>query len=220
MDVPQVYDRQGQEQDWDWLIASFGAISLERAKAPAGVSQVYRIVKLREVEGPAVEVVHLDDRDGHPLEGIRVVRHWPGAPLLPGWPPPTSRWRDRGVFGGTNVNGDIGFGMGHGDYYFPPNGGASAVWVAEAAGPSDFIAGLGMLGGTNHRHLDVYFQLKDLDVPPPAPPEPSPEPPSPPPAPPVPDPEPPPARPEEGDNWVRLFRRLDRITELLEKMSS
>jgi hypothetical protein len=211
MNVPKVTDRQGQERDWDWLIAEFGAIELEFAEVPAGEGLVYRIVELREVEGPAAEVIHVEDQDGNPLEGIRVVRHWPQAPLLPAWPPPTSRWRDRGVFGNTNVNGDIGFGMGHGDYYFPPKGGASAVWVAEESGPSDFVAGLGMLGGTNHRHLDVYFQRTDAEVS-----EPSPEPATPPPAPPEPVPEPPPAEPEEGDHWDQLFQRLDEIIKLLE----
>ena len=211
MGVPKVYDRQGQEQDWDWLIAEFGAIDLAPAEAPAGAGQVYRIVELREVVGPAVEVVHVEDEDGTPLEGIRVVRHWPDAPLLPEWSPPTSRWRDRGVFGSTNANGDIGFGMGHGDYYFPPKGGASAVWVADESGASDFITGLGMLGGTNHRHLDVHFQRRDAEGP-----EPSPEPAPPPPAPPEPAPEPPPAAPEEGDHWGQLFQRLDRIIQLLE----
>jgi hypothetical protein len=211
MNVPKVTDRQGQEQDWDWLIAEFGAIELEPAEAPAGKGQIYRIVELREVVGPAAELVHVEDQEGSPLEGIRVVRHWPDAPLLPAWPAPTSRWRDRGVFGNTNANGDIGFGMGHGDYYFPPKGGASAVWVADEGGPSDFIAGLGMLGGTNHRHVDVHFQRTDAEVP-----EPSPEPPTPPPAPPEPVPEPAPAPPQEGDHWDQLFQRLDRIIKLLE----
>ena len=63
--------------------------------------------------------------------------------------------------------------MGTGDYYFPPSIGASAVWVAEQAGPSDFIHGLGMLGATNHRHIEVYYELEDVDEPtPPEPPTP------------------------------------------------
>ena len=111
------------------------------------------------------------------------------------------RWRDRGVYGGTNINGDIGFGMGRGDYFFPPNSGASSLWISDERGPSDFIEGLGMLGGTNHRHLNVYFQLQDVEA----------EPPSPPPEPPA---------PEEKENWDKLFERIDRIIDLLEEMSS
>ena len=30
MDTPKVYDQQGQEKDWDWLVANFGPIELER----------------------------------------------------------------------------------------------------------------------------------------------------------------------------------------------
>jgi hypothetical protein len=201
MDTPKIYDQQGQEQDWDWLVANFGGTKLKRTPVPEGVSQVYRIVKLQDIEGPAVEVVNVTDPAGHPLAGIRVVRYWPDAPDLPDWPAPASRWHPHGVFGQTNDRGDIGFGMGHGDYYFPPGGGASAVWVAEEAGPSDLIEGLGMLGGTNHRHLDIYYQLQNVAEQPPTPQPPAPQPPTPPPS----------------DNWDRLLARLDQIIELLEK---
>jgi hypothetical protein len=104
--------------------------------------------------------------------------------------------------------------MGFGDYYFAPGGGASAVWVADEAGPGDLIAGLGMLGGTNHRHLEVYYQLVDVSTPPEEPPE---EPPVEPPIePPIEPPEEPPAQPPES-NWEALFARLDTIIDLLEK---
>ena len=216
MDVPKVYDQEGNPRDWHWLIANFGAIRVERTEVPEGVSHVYRIVKLQDAEGPAVKIVHVEDEAGKPQAGVRVVRYWPDAPKLPEWPPPVSRWQEQGVYGDTNVNGDIGFGMGRGDYYFPPNGGASAVWVASSTGPSDYISGMGMLGATNHRHIDAVFQLQAVDGEPPEPPEP---PPTPPPTPgPGPTPTPPP--PEEGDNWEMLFSRLDRVIELLEKLSS
>jgi hypothetical protein len=148
---------------------------------------------------------------------------------------PLSRWRERGVFGGTNIEGNIGFGMGHGDYYFPPNVGASAVWVADGAGPADVVSGLGMLGGTNHRHLDIFYQLTKIEAPPPeeppvgppieppvAPPvtppvEPPVEPPVALPAePPVEPPVEPPAEPS-GEAWDKLLAKLDQIIELLEE---
>lgn len=195
MDKPIIYDGQGEEQDWDWLISNFGNISLERSEVTEGVTRVYRVMKLQDAEGPATQIVNVVDQDSHPLEGIHVVRYWPDAPELPEWPPPVSRWYDRGVYGPTNVNGDIGFGMGSGDYYFPPSAGASAVWVADQNGPSDVISGLGMLGASNHRHLNVYFQLKDVEEPPPPPP--------------------PPPPPES--NWEKLFDKLDRIIALLEE---
>lgn len=247
MDMPKVFDQQGQEQDWDWLLATFGPVTLERAGALEGVSHAYRVVKVQEAAGPAVQVVNVVDQDGVPLDRIRVVRYWPDAPALPEWPLPASRWREQGVFGGTNVEGNIGFGMGQGDYYFAPNVGASAVWVADGAGPADVVSGLGMLGGTNHRHLDIYYQLIEIETPPPGEPpirppiEPPVEPPAEPPAeppvtPPVEPPVTPPAEPPEeplpelpatppaeppgepsDEAWDKLLAKLDQIIELLEE---
>jgi hypothetical protein len=187
MGQPRIVDRQGQEKDWAWLVAQFGPVELERAGVAQG--NVYRVVEIREVQGPAVQVVNVVDPGGTPIEGIRVVRFWPDAPLLPDWPPPTSLWRNRGVFGDTNVEGNIGYGMGQGDYYYLPASGASAVWVGDESGPSDLISGLGMLGGTARRHLDLVFQLQPA--------------------------EPPPESSEE--RWQRLFARLDQIIAMLEQ---
>jgi len=163
VDRPKVFDHQGQEQDWDWLIATFGAVRMERVKVPVGVTKVYRIVKVQDMQGPGVQVVNVSDKEGNPLEGVRVTRYWPDAPELPAWPRPTSMWRRRGVYGETNANGDIGFGMGQGDYYYEPRIGASSVWVADETGPSDLISGLGMVGGTAHRHIDVYYQFQEVE---------------------------------------------------------
>lgn len=199
MDRPIVFDQEGQERDWDWLITHFGDVNIERAEVAEGVTQVYRVVKLQDVEGPAVQVVHVVDQSGSPLEGVDVARYWPDAPTLPDWPPPTSKWRDRGVFGQTNTEGDIGYGMGYGDYYSLPDDGLSAIWVAATEGqaaPSDLVSGLGMLGDTNHRHLNVSFQLQGVEVTPP-PPE-------------------PPLPPLLDEQWREVFEKLDRIIALLE----
>ncbi len=195
MENPKVFDQQGQERDWAWLTANFGPIQVQRAQVEAG--KVYRLVKLQDAEGPAVQVVNVADRAGKPLAGVRVVRYWPNAPQLPDWPPPVSRWRSQGVFGQTNANGDIGYGLGHGDYYFAPDVGVSAVWVADPTGPSDLITGLGMLGGTEHRHLDVYYRLVEAQAQP-KPPEPAPV-----------------ELPDE--QWRDLLAKLDRIISMLER---
>ena len=211
MDKPKILDQQGREHDWDWLTTNFGAITLEPAGSTSG--KVFRAVKLQDAEGPAVQLVQIVDQDGNPMPGVGVVRWWPDAPQLPGWGDEVSQWRKRGVFGPTNASGNIGFGMGHGDDYLPPAGGASGVWVADVKGQSDFVSGLGMLGGTDHRHLDVFYRLVDLDVPPDElpnqppdhlPGEPTDEPPD------VPPDQPP------ADRWVALFEKLDHIIELLE----
>jgi hypothetical protein len=203
-------DGEGAERDWDWLMANFGAINLEYAEPPAEGGSVYRVVQLQAVEEPAIQVGRVLDAEGQPLAGVRVVRFWPEAPPLPRWALPASRWRDRGVYGETNDQGEIGFGLGHGDDYRPPAGGASALWVAEEAGPSDLVGGLGKIQGSPHRHLDVVFQRQPAGgeaIAPPvaAPPRPTPPPPT--------EKEPEPTR----DPWQILFEKLDRIAELLEK---
>jgi hypothetical protein len=175
-----VFDGQGQERDWEWLIGSFGAVNLERAETDADPHHAYRVESLHDTDGPAAMVVSVVDQDDNPLEGIHVVRYWSGAPELPEWPPPVSRWQSEGVHGPTNKEGDIGFGMGAGEYYSVPNGGPCALWVADEAGPSDLISGLGMLDKSKHRHLNVTFRLEALTetaAPHPAPPAESSEPP-------------------------------------------
>ena len=218
MGSTKVLDQQGQERDWSWLVSTFGAINLERAGAATG--KVFRAVKLQEAEEPAVQLVHIADRDGAPLPGVTVVRWWPDAPKLPAWGDQVSRWRERGVFGPTDGSGTIGFGMGQGDRYSPPAGGASGVWAADAQGQSDLVTGLGMLDGASHRHVDVFYQLVDVDAPLEGPPG---EP-----------PDKPPDRPPDqlvdqalnrsraeppANPWPAVFEKLDRIIALLEDKS-
>ncbi len=242
MEKPKVFDGQGQEQDWEWLVGSFGAVNLERAKTDSNQPRAYRVASLYDVDGPAATVVRVVDQNDNPLEGIRVVRYWSGAPKLPKWPPPASLWKDEGVHGPTNRSGIIGFGMGGGEYYSVPNGGPCAVWVADEAGPSDLISGLGMLDRSKHRHLNVTFRLEALSEPasppavPPAespdlpaqPTEPGVQPPEPLPAPeepvtipsrqpgPPPPPPSPPASSLRDERWRQLFEKLDLVIDLLE----
>lgn len=151
-----IYDKEGNEKDWDWLVARFGDVTISQSQA----EQAYRVTALREKEGPASLVVKLLDENGNPVVKVPVVRFWPSAPELPQWEGLPERWRNKGVSGRTNDEGDIGFGMGGGDYYWPDQGqkGASGVWAGEPGWGSDFVLGLGMLAATNHIHLDVEFQ--------------------------------------------------------------
>jgi hypothetical protein len=146
-----ILDQNGVEQDWDWLRTNFGGVEITRtASGPA-----YRACVLQEIEGPATQVVKVTEGD-NPQAGVTVIRYWPDAPALPA---ELVGWYDQGVYDDTNAAGQVGFPMGFGDYYFPPGAGASSVWVADASYPSDLVGGLGMLGGTNHIHLDVQFCL-------------------------------------------------------------
>jgi hypothetical protein len=144
-----IYDRYGTEQDWDWLVANFGAVTLERGSGAA------RVTILRKVEGPSTLVVRVENADGDPLESVPVVFCWPDAPLLP--PEQQACGLTRGEVILTKSNGNAEFSMGPGAYYFPPDGGPHVVWVAAEG--TDCLGGWGMLGGTNHIHLDSVWRM-------------------------------------------------------------
>ncbi len=161
MDI-KVYDWEGRERDLAYLKGKYGNFVLQ--SAASGEGPVYKVSVLREkVNTAATLVVRVSDEDGALLEGIRVAWYWPDAPEDPnagplGGVPPQMR-PNRCVTGLTNPNGDVGFGMGGGAYYFPGQGqiGPHAAWIHGATTRCDVILGLGMLGGTNHDHFDVEF---------------------------------------------------------------
>jgi len=152
---PKVYDLDGTEKDWDWVTEVYGA-EYKVAEVSPG-EQVYRLVEAVEREGAATQIVTVLDENGEPKANVPVARFWPGAPELS--PKPASPWKNKAVVGKTNSGGDVGFGMGRGDYITHPGAGVSAVWVADPEIPSDLVDKLGMIAGTNHRHLDFVFQV-------------------------------------------------------------
>jgi len=164
---PKVFDIEGVERDWAWVTQTYGSV-YTRAEVSAG-QQVYRLVEAIEREGAATEIVTVLDADGNPKAGVPVARFWPGAPEMA--QRPASPWKNKGVIGKTNDRGDVGFGMGRGDYISSVGAGVSAVWVADTKIPCDLVDKLGMIAGTNHRRLDIVFQLQTEsgETPPPPP---------------------------------------------------
>jgi hypothetical protein len=144
-----IYDLDGMERDWDWLVANFGAVTLNRGTGAASVTV------LRAVEGPNALVIHVENSEGTPMENVPVVFYWPDAPELP--PEQQACGLDRGIVGYTKSSGDVDFAMGPGAYYFPPGAGPHVVWVPVEG--TDCLRGLGMLGGTNHIHLDSVWRV-------------------------------------------------------------
>jgi len=199
MDV-RVYDYTGAEHDWEWLLAEFGPLDLRLAEG----GQVFRLVECREQYGPANINVNLDDLDGTPLadsdqSGIVVAWYWPDAPPLPDLPPATSVWEPNAVYGPTNSEGVIGFAMSEDAYYYWPDrdeAGPHGVWVLAPEHPSDGLFGLGMIAGTDHRHINLRFQLVTIDEPEP------------------PEPEPP------DDDLAEVLERLERIEAQVDKIAS
>lgn len=122
----------------------------------------WRLHALYLREGPSTVILKIWDEAGLGMGNIVVFRHWPGAPDFP--EPVRPGYHTNGVAGWTQSNGDIGFGLGTGDY-IGEDGGASSIWPSAyplgVNGPQygDAIKKHGMLGGTNHFMPHPIFQL-------------------------------------------------------------
>lgn len=155
-----VYGHDGLIHDLDWLRKKYGNFLIK--EAPPGPA--YRIVALHEkLDAASTTVVTVSHAGDRPLSDISIAWYWPDAPHDPNCGPANgvlaNMLPNRCVFGTTNGNGDVGFGMGGGAYYWPDKGqiGPHAVWVYGTDVQSDVILGLGMVGATNHNHFDIEF---------------------------------------------------------------
>ena len=169
---PAIYDLYGTLQSVEWMHGKYGPNLTWVCESPhADADYIFRLTELRESCGPAIFIINVKDKDGSPLAEKAVIRYWPGAPALPYYDPPASRHTDLGIFGFTSANGDVGFGVGGGDAYFPETGsGASEFYIADYDGPSDWLKGIGWLAGTEHCTMfSVFTRLPKEDVVPPTP---------------------------------------------------
>ena|GEM_PF-1994443 len=138
-----VYDMNGNLRDMDWVTQTYGSW-IEKA-TPGADGSIFRVVELREIEGPVTIKVWVRDSAGTPLAGVTVRCFWGGEEEVKQ----------------TEEDGSASLcAMGIGSYIDPdnPGGGAYSVEIRDGV-PSDTARGLGMLGRTDHRHLDVVFQL-------------------------------------------------------------
>jgi hypothetical protein len=173
-----IYDKYGRTRSLAWLRNEFGRVEIESPDRPE--APYYEIVELREsddlpagapddastraVEARASILVTVLDGAGRPVPGIPVAWWWPDAPEAR-----EIGWGDHGVTGATGEEGTVGHPMGGGAYYDPRVAqGPHCVWIA-GEGRSQMIAGLGMIAGTNHRHLDVTFRETTPQPQPPGP---------------------------------------------------
>ncbi len=138
-----VYDMSGNPRDMDWVAQTYGSW-IERVTPGAG-GAIFRVVELREIEGPTTIKVSVRDSAGVPLVGVTARCSWGGEEEVKE----------------TEEDGSVSLcAMGIGSYIDPNNPGGGAYSVAiQGDVPSDIARGLGMLARTNHRHLDVVFQL-------------------------------------------------------------
>lgn len=158
MDI-KVMDLEYKERDFEYAKSKYG-VAFRRAKVDLG-QKVYRLVELWEKSGNHSLITQVLNVDGSPIANMDVAFYWPDAPDPPD--PPTQvyphDWYRNFVHGPTNVNGDVGPGMGRGAYHGEGEGGPHAVWIRDPNIPSDICEKLGMLAGTNHDHLDQKFML-------------------------------------------------------------
>ena len=151
--------------DMAWVASEYG-FTVDRA--PDGwtgsAPYVYRLVGLVERVGPSNIDVYVIDEAGSPIVGVRVAWWWPDVGSASGAvATSTDEWYASMLPGTTEASGRVGF-MLAGSAYLPccGCGGPHAVWISEpsasGAVPSDRAGALGMLGGTNHRHMDLVFQ--------------------------------------------------------------
>jgi hypothetical protein len=165
---PLVFDTRGQPRSLDWLRDKYGPfIIYEPPPLPEGETALaWRVTTLREkLDAPAALIVQTRDLNGELLPGVKVAWYWPDADPDPKSGPVGAPFAGvtpgRAVIGYTDANGDTGFAMGQGAYYWADRGerGPHATWIHGANTRSELILGLGMLAGTNHFHFDVEYSV-------------------------------------------------------------
>lgn len=165
MQAIKVIDLENRERDFKYVEDKYG-VAFRRAEVEPG-QPVYRLIELWEKTGHTSLISKVLDENGNPIDEMDVAFYWADAPDPPD--PPTALlphdWYRNFVHGKTNVNGDVGPGMGTGAYHGEGEGGPHAVWVRDPNIPSDICEKLGMLAGTFHDHLDQKFQLMKGDQP-------------------------------------------------------
>lgn len=138
-----------------WLKDIYG-IQLTRAPA-AEVSKagaVYRLVEYAEREGPVAIEVWVVDEAGAKLPNTKVTFCYPAV-----------KGSGNALTCSANKVAVKVKAQGHADFTMTGSGytkcgqpGPYAAWIDEPGVPSDRVYGLGMLGGTNHRHINLLFQ--------------------------------------------------------------
>ncbi|MEQ9323411.1 MAG: hypothetical protein RIF41_29880 [Polyangiaceae bacterium] len=146
--------------DLTFVASEYGS-TFTRHDADGGTATAYRLVAFVEREGPSNIDVLVVDEQAQPLVDVPVAFYFSSAPD----PSRPDEWYPNKVTGITGSNGIIGFALAPSAYLSRCGGGGPhAIWVSEPGAtpnttvPSDLADALGMLGGTNHRHLDLIFQ--------------------------------------------------------------
>jgi len=133
----RVFDAEGNEKDMLWAREKYNLPLIDKASKE---EDHWEVVELHESIGPSSMTVR------------GIAEHPSGLSVAFGWP-------DGLDFQDTNAKGQTGFGMGPGAYYNPEEGHGPHFTFMSTIYPSDEVTGLGMIGKTNHEHLEPTFQF-------------------------------------------------------------
>ena len=138
-----------------WLTDIYG---LQLTRAPtADVSKagkVYRLVEYAEREGPVAIEAWVVDEAGAKLPNTKVTFCYPAVKGTGG----ALTCSANKVAVKVKAQGHADFTMTGSGYTKCGQPGPYAAWIDEPGVPGDRVYGLGMLGGTNHRHINLLFQ--------------------------------------------------------------
>jgi hypothetical protein len=165
----EVFDFNGERRDLAWLEQTYRTRFLD-----AGPGAKFKLARIDVTDGPAVFFVQILDTNGAPKVNQPVANHWPGvedeeqAVDLQGGS--KSVWQRHAIIQRTSGVGDTGFGFGGGSV-IKEQGGPHTLWVVSPSLPSDGLARMGWLGGTNHRGpCRLTFREVEAGTPPEIPP--------------------------------------------------
>lgn len=158
-----VFDKDGNKKTVAWLQGKYSGVTI--ASMPGTAERYFKLVAIRETEGPSSLVVRVYDSSGDPVPGAEVVLAWPN-PEKPLDRPCYYSWRDGiGAAIDTNTDGHAGFGLGE-NSWIKDGKGPYSVWICDDY--SDGLLDFGWLPGTNHlgpMSLDFQWTVRPAPLP-------------------------------------------------------
>jgi len=159
---PEVRDRHGAVRTLDWAWQEYGVLWWP---APQSDGSKFALTNIRETDGPAIITVVVVDENGSPQRHQPIANHWPDETLQD-----LTRgglktlWHHRALVQETDNRGVTDFPFGGGSVIKDTDGGhiggPHTLWVLSPSLPSDGLARVGWLGGTNHRGLlELVFRI-------------------------------------------------------------
>jgi len=166
--TPRVFNTNGVELNLGWARQKYGVEFVD-----AGNVKKFALTEIRETTGKAIVSILVLNEAGGPQYSHPVAEYWPDPDLQSlvqsGWKTLLQR---RALVLKTGANGVVDFAFGAGGVIHDiASGGPFTVWVGSPTLPSDGLARIGWLGGTDHDGMHhLVFRINTPDVVEPEPP--------------------------------------------------